>query len=125
MNQQNLWLAFGASFAGLAVAFGAFGAHALANKLSTGDLEIYHTAVRYQMYHGLALLAVAILSQQVQSNLLNYAGWAFTIGTVIFSGSLYLLVLTNTRWLGAITPIGGVAMIIGWGLLVYAALSTR
>ena len=110
----------GALFAGLAVAAGAFGAHALRNRLEPRDLEIFETAARYQMYHGLALLVAAWLIDRgiAQAGL---AAWGFTIGTLIFSGSLYLMVFTGMRWLGAITPIGGVAMLAGWILMLLAA----
>lgn len=110
----------GAIFAGLAMAAGAFGAHALGARLPANDLATFETAVRYQMYHGLALFAVAwLLTQKVAPA--GAAGWALVVGTVIFSGSLYLLVLTGPRWLGAITPIGGVVCLAGWVLLVLAA----
>lgn len=110
----------GALLAGTAVAAGAFGAHALRARLEPRDLEIFETAARYQMYHGLALLAVAWLLHEgiAQAGL---AGWAFTVGATIFSGSLYLMVFTGHRWLGAITPLGGVAFLIGWVTLGLAA----
>ena len=110
----------GALFAGLAVAAGAFGAHALRNRLEPRDLEIFETAARYQMYHGLALLITAWLLDRgiTQAGL---AAWGFTIGTLVFSGSLYLMVFTGMRWLGAVTPIGGVAMLAGWAMLLVAA----
>lgn len=109
----------GALFAGLAVAAGAFGAHALRNRLEPRDLEIFETAARYQMYHGLALLAAAWLLDRgiAQAGL---AAWGFTLGTLVFSGSLYMMVFTGMRWLGAITPIGGVAMLVGWVALMMA-----
>lgn len=110
----------GAIVSGLAVAAGAFGAHALRSRLDQGDLAIFETAVRYQMYHGLALFAAAWLISH-RANQAGLAAWAFLAGVVIFSGSLYLLVLTGNRWLGAITPIGGVAFLIGWVLLAIAA----
>ena len=110
----------GALFGGLAVALGAFGAHALRARLEARDLEIFETAVRYQMYHALALFAAAwLLDRGIPQA--SGAAWGFTVGTLIFSGSLYLMVATGTRWLGAITPIGGVAMIVGWAMLVVAA----
>jgi uncharacterized membrane protein YgdD (TMEM256/DUF423 family) len=110
----------GALFAGLAVAAGAFGAHALRNRLEPRDLEIFETAARYQMYHGLALLFAAWMLDRgiAQAGL---AAWGFTIGTMIFCGSLYLMVFTGMRWLGAITPIGGVAMLVGWVALALTA----
>jgi uncharacterized membrane protein YgdD (TMEM256/DUF423 family) len=110
----------GALFAGLAVAAGAFGAHALRNRLQPRDLEIFETAARYQMYHGLALLFAAWMIDRGMAHA-GLAAWGFTIGTVIFSGSLYLMVFTGMRWLGAITPIGGVAMLVGWVALMLAA----
>lgn len=110
----------GALFAGLAVAAGAFGAHALRNRLEPRDLEIFETAARYQMYHGLALLAAAWLLDRGIAQA-GIAAWGFTLGTLIFSGSLYLMVFSGARWLGAITPIGGVAMLVGWVALIMAA----
>lgn len=114
--------ASGASLALLAVALGAFGAHALRERLDARDLEIFETAVRYQMYHALALLGVAWLATRLTDPLTGWAGWLMIAGTVVFSGSLYLLVLTGPRWLGAITPIGGVMLIAGWLLVVVALL---
>ena len=110
----------GALFAGLAVAAGACGAHALRDRLEPRDLEIFETAARYQMYHGLALFAAAWLLDRgiAQAGL---AAWGFTLGTLVFAGSLYLLVFTGARWLGAITPLGGVLMIGGWIALAMAA----
>lgn len=119
------FLFFGALSAGLAVAAGAFGAHALRARLDAGDLATFETAVRYQMYHALALLAVAWVAHQWPGGLPRAAGWLFVIGTVIFSGSLYTLVLTGQRWLGAVTPIGGVAFLAGWACLAAAALRMR
>jgi uncharacterized membrane protein YgdD (TMEM256/DUF423 family) len=110
----------GTLFAGLAVAAGAFGAHALRNRLEPRDLDIFETAARYQMYHGLALLAAAWLLDRGIAQA-GVAAWGFTLGTVVFSGSLYLMVFTGMRWLGAITPIGGVALLVGWGALLLAA----
>ncbi|HEY9035753.1 MAG TPA: DUF423 domain-containing protein [Pseudomonadales bacterium] len=107
----------------IAVALGAFGAHALKTRLPADMLAIYHTAVQYQFWHTAALLAVGLLILHFpQQVLLKYSGWAFVIGMVIFSGSLYVLALTGTRWLGAITPIGGVALVVGWALLLVAML---
>jgi uncharacterized membrane protein YgdD (TMEM256/DUF423 family) len=104
----------------LGVALGAFGAHALKNFLeSSGRLETYETAVKYMFYHALALILVGILSKEFPVAALNNAGWAFLIGIVIFSGSLFLLCATGIKILGAITPIGGVAMIAGWLLLFW------
>lgn len=106
----------GAVLAGLGVAAGAFGAHGLEGRVTPDRLDTFHTAVTYQMYHALALLAVGWAAQG-GSALVHGAGYCFVAGIVVFSGSLYLLVLTDTSWLGAITPIGGAAFIVGWGLL--------
>ena len=121
---MNQFLLIAAILGFLAVAAGAFGAHGLEGRLDAGDMAIFETAVRYQMYHALALLGVAILVQQASkpSRALTVAGWLFIAGTVVFSGSLYFLVLTGPRWLGAITPIGGVALLAGWVCLAVAAL---
>jgi uncharacterized membrane protein YgdD (TMEM256/DUF423 family) len=104
----------GALLAFLGVAAGAFGAHALKGMLTPERLEVFEVAVRYQMYHALGLIAAGILDTP-------RAGWAFLFGTIVFSGSLYLLVLTDKRWLGAITPIGGALFLAGWVLLALDA----
>jgi uncharacterized membrane protein YgdD (TMEM256/DUF423 family) len=109
----------GAISAFIAVALGAFGAHSLRTKLSPEMLDIFEVGVRYQMYHAFGLIAVAwAITRWPEANL-NGAGWAFIVGIVIFSGSLYLLSTTDTRWLGAVTPIGGLAFLIGWAILVW------
>ena len=112
----------GAALALLGVALGAFGAHALRASLSPSDIEIFETAVRYQMYHAVALFGVAWLATKLVDPLTDWAGWLLVAGTVVFSGSLYLLVLTGTRWLGAITPVGGLMLVAGWLLVVVALL---
>jgi uncharacterized membrane protein YgdD (TMEM256/DUF423 family) len=109
-----------ALLAGIGVALGAFGAHALRARLDPRDLEIYETGVRYQMYHAFALLAVAWLLSRNISGAAS-AGWAFMAGTLLFSGSLYLMALTGWRWLGPVTPLGGVAFLAGWVLLALSA----
>ena len=119
----RFFLAAGSIFAGLAVAAGAFGAHGLEDSVSPDRLETFHTAVTYQMYHALALLVVGWAAAQGWGGLLHGAGYCFIAGILIFSGSLYVLVLTDTGWLGAITPFGGVAFIVGWGLLAWGVLS--
>lgn len=107
---------------GVAVAAGAFGAHGLKKRLPADLLEIFETAARYQMYHALALIAVAwAATRWPESGAVTTAGWGFVIGTVVFSGSLYALALSGVRWLGAITPIGGVALLVGWSALAMAA----
>ncbi|MFZ5623130.1 MAG: DUF423 domain-containing protein [Gemmatimonadota bacterium] len=113
----------GSLFALLAVAAGAFGAHALRARLSPQDLAIVETAARYQMYHALGLLAVAWVASRAPSGTASAAGWLFVAGIATFSGSLYLLTLTGARWLGAITPIGGLSFMVGWLCLALAARS--
>ncbi len=121
MNQ--LFFLFGSLSGGLAVALGAFGAHALKARLTLDQLATFETGVRYQMYHALALLAVALAMTRVPtSSLLSAAGWLFVAGTLLFSGSLYLLCLMRKRWLGAVTPFGGLAFIAGWACLALTAL---
>ena len=110
----------GSLLAMVAVIFGAFGAHALRGRLSPEDLITFDTGVRYQMYHALALLAVAWAASRWPSGATTAAGWLFVLGIVVFSGSLYVLVLTGQRWLGAVTPLGGLAMIGGWASLAWA-----
>ncbi len=111
------WFAIGALSAGLGVALGAFGAHGLKARVSADLLAVFETGVRYQMYHALAMLAVGWAATRWSSSWIPAAGWCFLAGTLIFSGSLYVLVLSGQRWLGAVTPIGGVAFIAGWALL--------
>ena len=119
---SRLFFAFGSGFALIAVITGAFAAHTLKSKLSPDMFQVFEVAVRYQMYHALGLIAVAWAASQWSSQLITVSGWLFVVGIVIFSGSLYILSLTGVRWLGAITPIGGVAFIIGWGCLLWAAI---
>jgi uncharacterized membrane protein YgdD (TMEM256/DUF423 family) len=102
----------------LAVVFGAFGAHALKGKLDDQALKVFETAVQYHFYHTVALLVVGVIAlNQPQTMLLKSSGWLFVIGILVFSGSLYLLSLTGVRWLGAVTPLGGLALIAGWACL--------
>jgi uncharacterized membrane protein YgdD (TMEM256/DUF423 family) len=118
----RLFFILGSISGGLAVAFGAFGAHTLKDRLTEDALSTFETAARYQMVHALALLAVAFaVTQWPDSDLPVIAGWLFVAGTFLFSGSLYLLSLTDVRWLGAITPLGGTAFIAGWACLALAA----
>jgi uncharacterized membrane protein YgdD (TMEM256/DUF423 family) len=102
------------------VAAGAFGAHALGSTVEPADLDIYRTGVRYHLIHGLALLAVALVAAHGPHALLRVATITFIAGIVLFSGSLYTLVLTGERWLGAVTPFGGVLLMIGWICLAIA-----
>lgn len=106
----------------LGVAMGAFGAHGLKNMLSEHYLDIYKTAVSYQMWHALLLALIAVLPQQKH---LIWAGWALVAGILLFSGSLYLLAILNIGWLGMITPLGGLAFLLAWGLLAYVAFQNQ
>ncbi len=103
------------------VSLGAFGAHALRTRLSPEMLAVFETGVRYQMYHAFAVLLVALVLARMGGWLIALAGWLFTAGIVLFSGSLYLLAFTGVTVLGAITPIGGLAFLAGWGCLALAA----
>jgi len=116
---ERTFFTMGALLAGLAVAAGAFGAHALRDRLAPDMLAIFETGVRYQMYHALALLAVAWATVRWPESSAVLAGWCFVAGIVVFSGSLYVLALTGVKWLGAITPLGGLAFLAGWALLVW------
>ncbi|MGB7416768.1 MAG: DUF423 domain-containing protein [Thermosynechococcaceae cyanobacterium] len=122
---MRLFLGLGAIFGGLAVAGGAFASHALQGRLSERSLEIFETGTRYQMYHALALILVALLlfnNESKGQSLLIASGTAMTVGVVLFSGSLYALSFTGITMLGAITPLGGIAFLMGWGCLAIAAL---
>ena len=119
----RLFVAMGACLAALAVVLGAFGAHALKARLSSDMLQVYHTAVQYHFWHALGVLAVGLALQQApDTGWLRAAGWLLTGGIVLFCGSLYLLAFTGDKWLGAVTPLGGVAFILGWLALAVAAL---
>ena len=115
----------GALSAAVAVVLGAFAAHALRARISPELLATFETGVRYQMYHALALAGLAWAVERWPAPPLVWAGWCFVAGTVLFSGSLYVLVLTGLRWLGAITPLGGLAFIGGWLLVAWAAWTAR
>jgi uncharacterized membrane protein YgdD (TMEM256/DUF423 family) len=122
----NFFLAAGALYGATGVVLGAFGAHALASRLSDSNLAVWDTAVTYQLTHALALLVVGLLTRAPApgspSTALNIAGWGFLVGVVLFSGSLYALALGGPRMLGPVTPIGGVAFITGWVALLIGAL---
>ena len=122
MTPDRLFAALGALSALIAVGAGAFGAHALKNRLSPDLLPVFEVAVRYQMYHALALFACAWAVGRWPGALATASGWLFVAGTIIFSGSLYALSLTGVRWLGAVTPIGGLALLVGWACLAAAAI---
>jgi uncharacterized membrane protein YgdD (TMEM256/DUF423 family) len=119
---DRFFFAFGAASAFFAVAAGAFGAHGLKARLDADMLAVFETGARYQMYHAFALFVVAWAYTKWPGTLIAAAGWCFIAGTVIFSGSLYLLSMSGIRWLGAITPLGGVALLAGWLCLLWAAI---
>ncbi len=116
-------LVAGAFLALLAVMAGAFGAHGLRSLVSERGLEVFQTAVTYQMYHSIALVLVALLAGQgLPRKLLGWSAGFFLAGILLFSGSLYLLVLTDIRWIGPVTPLGGVCFMVGWALLITSGL---
>ena len=117
------WTFVGAVLGGLAVAQGAFGAHALKDRLSTDALGWWQTGAQYQLAHALALVLVGLTASRAPSRKLALAGWAFTSGVVLFSGSLCALALTDARWLGAITPVGGLLLLAGWAALAASSMS--
>jgi uncharacterized membrane protein YgdD (TMEM256/DUF423 family) len=121
---DRTFLFFGSVAGFVAVAFGAFGAHALRNRLSADMLAVFETGVRYQMFHALALIVTAVAIARFDGWVARAAGWCFLAGIVLFSGSLYALALTGVRTLGAITPLGGLAFLAGWALLAYLALAS-
>ena len=130
--KKNLLMIAGISGA-LCVVIGAMGAHALKDKLPLENLQTYETAVRYQFYHTLALILVVILSDKIQSKFLNYASTLFIVGIILFSFSLYFLALRpimgigneEMKWIGAITPLGGVSFILGWVSLSVSTISDK
>jgi uncharacterized membrane protein YgdD (TMEM256/DUF423 family) len=134
MHRGRLLLAMGAGMGALGVALGAFGAHALESYLQAQSpdvaetarlLQTWEVAVRYQMYHALALLFAGLWAASHPSRALTMAGWAFLVGVAIFSGCLYALVLTGVKILGAIVPIGGVLLILGWLALLTGSFAAR
>jgi len=122
----NLFLMLAGLNGFLAVAFGAFAAHALRERLGPDLLNTFQTGVQYHMYHALALLGVGLLTLQFpNASLPRVAGYLFMAGILLFSGSLYVLALSGVRWLGAITPLGGVAFLAAWGCMCWFALNPR
>ncbi|MDO8843909.1 DUF423 domain-containing protein [Methylicorpusculum sp.] len=119
---RSVFLFVGSFSAFTGVAFGAFGAHALKNSFSPEMLDIYKTGVSYQMWHALGLFGLAFLQQQAPfSRLIHWAGWLMFGGIILFSGSLYLLTILNAKWLGMITPFGGLAFLAAWVLVMLFA----
>jgi uncharacterized membrane protein YgdD (TMEM256/DUF423 family) len=125
VTPDRLFVAAGALSAFIAVGAGAFGAHALRARLTPDLLAVFETGARYQMYHALALVAAAWVVSRWPGPLAVWAGWLFLAGTIVFSGSLYALALTGVRWLGAITPLGGLCFLAGWLCLAIAAGAGR
>lgn len=123
MAAHALWI--GSGFGFLAVLLGAFGAHALRARLSPDMLAVWKTANEYHFYHALGLLLIGVLARQMQGTALNAAAGLMIAGILLFSGSLYLLSLTGTRWLGAITPIGGSLFLVAWLCLGWAAIKAN
>jgi uncharacterized membrane protein YgdD (TMEM256/DUF423 family) len=121
----KIWLFIGGIFGFLSVALGAFGAHSLKNVLNEYGESVYGKAVLYQMFHSMALLAVGVFQHLFKGISFSPAGFAFLVGIVLFSGSLYVLAITGIKWFGAITPIGGLAFLFGWAWLIWALLKAR
>ena len=121
MKTDRVFAILGGVSGFLAVAAGAFAAHALRQKLPPDSLSVFETGARYQMYHAFALFAAAWAATKWPTPSIHLAGWCFVVGTVLFSGSLYLLALTESRWMGAITPLGGLVFLVGWLALAWGA----
>lgn len=120
-GRSYLFAVLGALFAATSVAAGAFGAHALKSILDPPMLAVYETAARYQMYHAVGLFVVAWLSRETHNASVAIAGWLFCAGILLFSGSLYVVALAGIKWMGALTPLGGVSFIAGWSCVAWAA----
>jgi uncharacterized membrane protein YgdD (TMEM256/DUF423 family) len=120
-----VFLKIGAIFMALAVAFGAFGAHIVEGMLTPDRFDVYQTAVHYHFYHALGLMIVGTASFHISNKWMRWSGYSLLAGILIFSGSLYLLTLLDIGWLGAITPIGGVAFILGWLFLLIGLMKNE
>ena len=118
-------LLFGSFFAFLTIVLGAFGAHALKEQLNEYGKSVYEKAVLYQMFHSLGILFVTLLNHHLDNLDLTVSIWCFCIGILLISGSLYILAITQIKWLGAITPIGGLFFIIGWALMFYKVMNSN
>lgn len=117
------WIGVGSIFAALAVGLGAFGSHSLRNSASPRELEIFETAVRYHMYHAIALVTVGFLLSKIDAMTLRVSTYLFAVGILLFSGSLYAMVLTGHKWLGAVTPFGGVFFVVAWILVAVSVFT--
>ncbi len=122
---SKFWLVLAAVSGLLTVALGAFGAHSLKHLLDDYGRSIYEKAVTYQMFHTVGLFVVGLLQLHSERKSFSMAGWGFFTGILLFSGSLYLMAITGMKWLGAITPVGGMAFLFGWAWLVFAVLKTN
>jgi uncharacterized membrane protein YgdD (TMEM256/DUF423 family) len=118
---ERRFLAIGAVLGAVGVTAGAFGAHGLKSMVGADDLALFETGVRYHLVHALAVVLVGLVARRIPGRLVGAAGWLLVAGVAIFSGTLYVMALGGPRWLGAITPIGGTALIVGWALLAVAA----
>lgn len=118
---MKLFFILGALNGFIAVALGAFGAHGLEGKIPDKYLETWQTAVQYQMFHAVGLLVLGLLAGKIDSPLINWSGWLMLIGIILFSGSLFVLSVTQIKVLGAITPLGGVSFLVAWVLMIIAA----
>ncbi|MGD6802309.1 DUF423 domain-containing protein [Rossellomorea vietnamensis] len=122
---MKTFIIIGAINAFLSVALGAFGAHALEGKISQKYIDTWNTGVLYQMFHSIGILIIGVLVGNIAAgSMLNWSGWLMLVGIVLFSGSLYILSLTGIKVLGAITPLGGVAFLIAWVLLIITAVKS-
>lgn len=122
ISPDHAWIALGGLFGLLGVVAGAAGVHVLEGTLDADSLDTFETAVRFQMYHAIALLAVGALVSRWQNGSFKAAGWLFTAGIILFSGSLYLLAVTDVGLFGAIAPLGGLSLIAGWAALIFGAV---
>ena len=121
----KVWLVLAAASGFLSVALGALGAHSLKNLLDEYGKSIYEKAVTYQMFHTMGLFIVGLLQMSIRDTSLSFAGWSFIMGIFLFSGTLYLLALTGIKWLGAITPVGGTAFLLGWAFLGFKIIQAK
>ena len=119
---MKIWIVYGSFFSLLAIVLGAFGGHGVKNVLDQYSREIYEKAIYYHFIHSLAIILIAILNNQYNNINLSYSVYLFLFGIIIFSGSLYVLAITGIKWLGAITPIGGLLFIFGWVYMIVAFL---